>query len=963
MKKALLLMVLLLFLQISNAQSTGEFKTYKLKNGLTVVLDQDLTQTMVFGLVAVNAGSQDEEPNATGIAHYLEHMLFKGTQTLGTSNWEKEKPLIDEVSKLYDELQTANTDEEVKEVYKKINDASQKASEYAIANEFSKLIQQMGGVALNASTSYDFTNYFNAFPPNQLERWVDLYAHRFQKPVFRLFQTELETVYEEKNRADDNPNRAYFDAMRKAIYGDHPYGRSIIGFTEHLKKPWMSKMNDFFEKWYVPSNMLLVLSGNFDMVKAEELVTQKFGVWEAKQTPQRDYLKIKPFKGKITKKVKVTRFLRGELIYRGVADKNLNEILALDVASEILSNSAQTGLLDKLSLDGDVMFVGANHMESKGGTTFQISYAPLFDSNQRRQLSFSSAEKQIETKLKSLKNGAYENWLLEQVKANMVKDYKLMMESPIRRALALQDCFITGKKFETVFDFEERLKKITKNEIANAVKKYINNDYLAFYSYKGESDKDKIEKPSFDPVKPKEHEPSEYAKRFLKIPATQAKYNFVEANKEVVAIPFQDKVNLFYVNNKKNDIFTMNVVFHIGTHKLPKLDYAVALMNNAGVMAQYKPDELRKEMGKLGLTYQFSVSQDYTTLQLEGREDKLAEACQLISRLMLLPKIEDKSLDRIMGSQYYNRMLEKEIAGSQANALREYILYGEKSRAIDRIPIKELLSISPSELTGVFNMAMSYNADIHYYGKLSVGQVRYILKNNLAFASNRIQGTSPELKPKKEYNENTIFLVRNRKASQSQIFLYVPGSPISIEKRPIANAFNQYFGGGFNGLMMKEVREYRSLAYSAGASVGMPLIPSWNSYLVGSIGTQADKTVESIEVVSNLLNNMPEYKDRMDGLKDYLLNSSYLTRPSDRNLSYSIYNWSLSGYKEDPTKFNLPYYKNMTFEDIVNFYKQELKGKPYVIGIVGDTRKIDEKELAKYGKVKRIRVKKLFSEK
>lgn len=964
MKKIVLSILTFTFLfQVSNAQKEGEFKTYKLKNGLTVALDQDPTQTMAFGVIAVNAGSQDEELNATGMAHYLEHMLFKGTQTLGTSSWEKEKPFIDEIIKLYDELQTANTDEEIKEVYKKINETSQKASKYAIPNEFSKLIQQMGGVALNASTSYDFTNYFNAFPPNQLGQWLDLYAHRFQKPVFRLFQTELEAVYEEKNRAEDNPNNAYFNAMRKSIYGEHPYGRPIIGLTKHLKKPWMSKMIEFFEKWYVPSNMVLILSGNFDMEKAEQLIAEKFGAWETKEVPNRNYSKVEPFEGKVTKKVRLTDFLRGEMIYKGVKDNNSKEILALDVAAEMLSNSAQTGILDKLYLDGEVMFVGANHSESKGGTTFQISYAPVFDANQRRQLSFSSAEKAIERSVKSLKNGTYKYWLLDQVKANMIKDYKLMMEQPSQRALALQNCFILGKKFERLFDFEEQLKQITKDDVSNAVKKYIGNDYLAFYSSKGKAKKEKVKKPSFDPVQSQEHQPSVYAQKFTKIPVTSAEHHFTDIKNDVKVMPFQDKINLFYVKNKRNDIFSMEVIFHVGTHKLPKLQYGTTLMNSAGIMGQYKSDEFRKEIGKLGLTYQFSVNQDYTILSLQGREEKLAEACQLISRLMLLPKIEEKALDRIMGQEYYRRMAEKKRANLQANALRQYILYGDKSNAIDRLPMSELLAMSPTDLTGDFIRAMSYNADIHYYGKLSVGQVRYILKKNLAFGANRIQGTSPELKPKKKYTENTIFLARNKDATQSQIFFYIAGKPISLERRPVIRAFNQYFGGGFNGLMMKEVREQRSLAYSAGASVGLPLIPTWDSYLNGSIGTQADKTVESVKVVTDLLNNMPEYKDRMGGVKNYLLNSSYLTRPSDRNLSYNIYNWILAGYKEDPTKFNLPYYQKMTFEDILNYYKQELKGKPYVIGIVGNTGKIDEKELAKYGKVKKIDVKKLFSKK
>lgn len=942
------------------AQNPSDFKTYTLANGLTVVLDRDATQNEVFGVVATNAGSQDEELNATGMAHYLEHMLFKGTQTMGGSDWEKEKVLIEKTYALYDKLQGATSEEEIKQINKEINDVTQEASQYAIPNEISKLVQQMGGVGMNASTSFDLTQYYNAFPPNQLERWLDLYAHRFEKPVFRLFQTELETVYEEKNRAEDNPNNGYSQAMLKAIFGEHPYARPIIGYTEHLKKPWLSQMRVFYEKWYVPANMVLVLSGNFDIAQAEKLIAEKFGRWEAKPLPKRKEVAIKPFKGKERVRVKLSPFQRAELVYRS-PHKSDKEELALDIASSILSNNTQTGLLDKLSLDGDVMFAGANNMVLKDAGIFSISFAPVFDINQRRQMSFSSAENLIDDQLNKLKKGDYEDWLFEQVKLNMLKSYKLRLENPTARALTMVEMFAKNKDFGTFFNYEQELKKMDKATVSEVVKKYIGRDYLAFYSSKGEAKKEKIQKPELDPIKPMKHDDSAYAKHFLNIPTTPAKREFVNLNTDVKTVPFQDKVKLHYVENKKNDIFSMNIVFHVGTHKIPMLKYTVSLMNNAGIMAQFKPDELRSEFGKLGLSYNFSVSDYYTTINLQGTEENLAEASQLISRLMLLPQIEDKALDRIIGMEYQNRMIGKDIQATQADALSSYIRYGDKSKYIDRLPLKELVTKSSSALASKLNDAVGYSADIHYYGQLPMNKVVEILKGNLAFASNRIDGGMPEEKTTQKYDENTIYLVNNSNASQSQIFLFINGEPIPLEKTPIIAAFNQYFSGGFNGLMMKEIREYRSLAYSAGASVSTPMLPNWNANIYGSIGTQADKTADAIEVLTNLLKNMPEHAENIKNVKDYLINSSYLARPSDRRLSYSIYGWKQKGYTDDPTKVNLPVYENMEFTDLVNFYNEYIKGKPYAIGIVGAVKDIDDKKLSKFGKVVRLRENKLFS--
>ncbi len=961
MKKTLVLILSFLCLVNISAQKSEEFKIYKLDNGLTVMLDRDSSQTQVFGMVSVNVGSKDEEPNATGLAHYLEHMLFKGTQTLGTSDWEKEKPLIEKTYELYDKLQSATTDEEIAAINKEINDVSQEASKYAIPNELSKLVDQMGGVGLNASTSFDVTEYHNAFPPNQLNKWLDLYAHRFQKPVFRLFQTELEAVYEEKNRAEDNPYHAYRTSLMKASFGGHPYGRPIIGYTNHLKKPWMSKMREFFEKWYVPGNMALILSGNFDMNEAEKLIAEKFGKWEAKPVPKRNTVKLKPFTSKVTKKVKLSPMLRAERVYR-IPNDNPKVELALDIASGLLSNSAQTGLLDKLSLDGEVLFAAAGNQTLKDGGMFTISFAPVYDVNQRRQLSFSSAESLINKELAKLKQGTYEDWLFEQVKSNMLTEYKLLMEHPQGRAYTLSNLFIQGKSPEDLFNFPEELAKMTKSEVSKYVRDYINQNYLSFYSNKGEGKKKKIKKPDIEPIKPTKHEPSVYANHFMSLPANNVeRMPYVKFRKDVVNTLFADKLLLHYVPNKRNDVFSMDIVFHVGTEKIPMLQYAVELINNAGVMGEYKPDELRKEFGKLGIKYDFSANKNYTIIHMQGSEKVLGKACKLLTKLMLLPKIEEKSLNRIVGMEYQGRMIGKDMPAQQFAALREYIKYGDKSSFLKRIPLSELISVSPSQLTGELNKAFSYSADIHYYGKMSFVDVYKTLKENLAFSSNRVRGESPAKKETIDYDENTIYLINNRKSTQSKIFIFLKSDPVAIDSVPVVQAFNQYFGGGFTGLMMKEIREFRSLAYSAGASVALPARTGWNTTLYGMIGTQADKTVEAVQVVTDLLKDMPKYPERMKNIKDYLVNSSYMMRPSDRNLSFNVYLWRLKGYKEDPVKHNMPMYQSMSFDDLVSYYNNKLKGRTYVLGIVGPTKSIDTKELAKYGKVVKVNSSKIFS--
>ena len=276
--KILIFLIAMFFGFNCEKPSPLDVEIYTLENGLTVMLNEDRNETSVFGAVVIDGGGKRDPSDATGIAHYLEHVLFKGTSKMGTTNYAKEKVYLDSIEVLYDELSKKEDKKTRLKIQRHINDLSLKASEYAIPNEFTRLIEGMGGTGLNAGTGYDFIYYFNSFPSAQIEKWVDLYSHRFLDPVFRLFQSELETVYEEKNRAMDNPFRVFNETSRKYFFKNHPYGQqTILGSVEHLKTPSLSKMKEYYNKYYVPNNMHLLIAGDFDKRDVKKLIKDKFG--------------------------------------------------------------------------------------------------------------------------------------------------------------------------------------------------------------------------------------------------------------------------------------------------------------------------------------------------------------------------------------------------------------------------------------------------------------------------------------------------------------------------------------------------------------------------------------------------------------------------------------------------------------------------------------------------------------
>src|SRR5215471_1182905 len=223
---------------------------YQLDNGLTVYLTENHESPRFEAQIAVRAGSKNDPAETTGLAHYLEHLLFKGTTHLGTTDYEKEKPHLDRITELYEQHFHETDPEKRKKIYEEINKETQLASQYEIPNEMDKLYKSMGEVGLNAHTWHEETVYQVNLPANRLEQWAFIESERFQHPIFRLFQPELEIVYEEKNRTLDNKDEIVSDAVNKLLFKKHPYGQqTTIGEVEHLKNPSLNNVIDFYKKY------------------------------------------------------------------------------------------------------------------------------------------------------------------------------------------------------------------------------------------------------------------------------------------------------------------------------------------------------------------------------------------------------------------------------------------------------------------------------------------------------------------------------------------------------------------------------------------------------------------------------------------------------------------------------------------------------------------------------------------
>lgn len=962
--RKLLLLLLLLVCTCCYSVAQG-LSTFTLRNGATVYIWEDKSQPDVYGMVTFNVGSIDDPVEYTGLAHYLEHVMFKGTQLIGCLDWEKEKPLYEQIIAKYDEMAKAATTEEKEAIGLEINKLSVEAAQYAAANEFTLLVDGMGGQGLNAGTGYDQTSYFNTFPPTQLEKWLELYSERLIDPVFRGFQTELEAVYEEYNMYQDNMGSNLSQFLFGQAFKGTPYGRPIIGLPEHLKNPSLSRLIDFYNNWYGPENMAIILVGNVDAATAVPLIKQKFErISRRSAQPHQEFART-PFKGRkaISEKLFYQPFV--VMMYNGVASNAADEV-AISVATQLLTNAQSSGILDKLTVDGDIMGAAAGPTSFRSDGIIMVQAFPQYDQSQMKYDSHASVEKKVLEAIEQLHKGDFTAEQLEAVKSAMIRSYQLGMESSAMKAQNLANLFNTGTNPVELLSYCDKVAAVTAEDVVAVAQKYLNSDYLVVnvQEIRGErkvEKLDKVAKPGYQPVEAVRGVKSDYAQYLESMDVPTPQPNFCDFN-SVQMRPINNRSKLYYTVNPENDVYSLTLRYGVGTRRMPILEYAVPLMNNAGTLAHLSPYDFKQALARLNTTIHYSVSEDYMTITLYGSESSLTAACKLLQRQVLMPQLDEKQLYAIINQEYSARMSEKESIESQQQALLQYLLHGENSDFLTRMPLQKVVTLSIGELASAFLEATKYEFTAHYVGTMPFEQLYEILSQNLPLVEDEKVSMSPEFEERVAYGENTVYFLPNDKAKQSNIYFFVEGEPLDIKDNVLLQAFTTYFGAGFGSLVVDEIREKRAMAYTAYGAIRAPQVPEKDWMFMGYVGTQADKTIEALQVYTDLLNNMPEVRESFDVIKTNMRESQLTNEPNFRNRSVVIDYWKRMGYTQDPAIDDMKRIDELTFEDVVKFYNENIKGKPIAIAVVGSPKDVKEKDLAKFGKVVKLQRAKLYTD-
>ena len=950
MKRLLFTLVIILSVNVMSAQV--KVKTTKLDNGLKVVMCEDHSSPKAYGAVYVHAGSKNDPLDATGMAHYFEHIMFKGTDKIGTINWEAEKVYLDSIDMMYDKLHETTDVKEREAIQMKINELSLASTDYAIPNEVDVILTKMGGTGLNAGTAYDQTMYFNTFPSNQIGKWMDVYVERFRNPVFRLFQSELEAVYEEKNMYGDEVINSFKEYMFKEVFGEHPYGRPIIGLTEHLKNPQTSRMREFFNTYYVANNMTLILVGDFNIDEIEPMVAEKFGTWRSGELPKEPEFKLPEFNGPTIKKVRMTPVKAGVLAWRGVEVSN-EDNLPLTIASTIFSNG-KTGIMDKEVIKGNIMNAELFPLSLKDNGANIIIYIPnLFVQ------SFAEAQEVIFASLDKLKKGDFSDELFEAVRTEMLKDRIKETEG----IAALSELFIELEMRDMTYDDylaeTERIKNITKEDIVAIANKYFTNDYLDVRSKMGLPAKDKVSKPNWKPIEAKNtNEKSEFAQMIEAQEVPEVTPQVIEFGKDVNITKINDCYSMYSTKNPYNDIFTLTLSYNYGTLSDPDLQRAISYWNLQGTeMMTF--EELNLQLQALGASMYLTADQSINTVTIEGFEKDFDRIMALCEEKLFHPSNDEDKIDMVYDEGRVEEKSDRGDASQWGIAVRAYALYGDNSIYLRKTPLKKWKKRSGQELLDEVKKAHRHNGKIYFVGNIDSQEVIGTL-DKYGFVKNNAIKAKKRYLVENTFDENQVFFAHNRKFRQSNIHMHVNSEVLDEKDKAVCLVFNKYFGTDMYSIVFQEIREFRSLGYTAYSVFSYDNLNRKPGYLYAYLGTQADKTNEGTEALRDLIVDMPERLEKFNASKDALILARASNYINFRDIPSKVSDWVEMGYDHDPRLETTEIIRNTEYKDVYDFYKRNIADRPVIIMMSSNKKKVDIKALEDFGTVKKVKAKDIF---
>ena len=928
-------------------------RIYTLNNGLKVYLSRNTEKPRIQTYIAVNTGSRNDPAETTGLAHYLEHLMFKGTTHFGTSDLAAEQPLLDSIEHRFEVYRTIKDPTCRKAYYHQIDSISQLAAKYNIPNEYDKMMAAIGSEGSNAYTSNDQTCYTEDIPSNELENWAKIQSDRFQNMVIRGFHTELEAVYEEYNIHLANDADKEWTALFKKLFPNHPYGtQTTIGTQEHLKNPSITNIKNYFHRYYVPNNVAIVMAGDLDYDKTIATIDKYFGAWKKSDNLSRpEYAPIADLKQHVDTTV-VGQEAENIMIGWKFNGAGTLQNDTVQVIADMLSNG-KAGLIDT-DLEQPMKIMGAGAFtESLSDYMPLIVYAVPKDGQNLDEL-----KALILGEIDKLKKGDFDDSLLKAVVANKRLDFLRGLDKNSNRVETMKDAFITKKPWKQEVESLDRMDGMTKKQIVDFANKHLVDNYVCVYKTQGEDTTiHKIDKPQITPIPTNNDKHSEFLESIVNSKVSPIQPVFLDFSKDLTVEKQNNGKEILYKQNNDNDLFSLYFVYPVGTENSNKLSTAKSYHEYVGT-AKKSVNEIKKEFYQLACDYEISVDADQTYISLKGLNKNMPKALALLKDYIWNAKADKDSYQQYVALEKKSREDAKKEQESNFTALSNYARKGEYNPTRNVMSSAELDKADPQALLDLLKQLGNYT--LLYYGPSTLKDISSTV-SKVNFAGR----LSPELAKARPYTtqvtpKNEVYIAPYDAKNIYMMQFHNENREWKPENAPLEALFNEYYGGGMNAIVFQELREARGLAYSAGARYQRPNRKADKEDFYTFIITQNDKMMDCIREFNILLDSIPERHAGFELARQSLTKSLATSRTTKASVLWAYLNAQRLGIDYDLNKTIYDALPNLTLQDILDFGKSNISNKPYRYIILGDEKDLDMKSLEKIGLVKRLTTEDIF---
>ena len=931
-------------------------KIYTLDNGLKVYMTVNKETPRLQTYIAVRVGSKDDPHETTGLSHYLEHLMFKGTESFGTSDYEAEKPMLDQIRSLFEEYRTKTDPQERIALYHVIDSISYEASKIAIPNEYDKLMSIIGSTGSNAFTSNDMTVYQEDIPSNQIENWAKIQADRFIHPVIRGFHTELEAVYEEKNMSLTEDDSKAMEAIDSVLFSRHPYGiQTTIGTQEHLKNPSIINIENHRSNFYVPNNVAICVSGDFDPDSFVQTIEKYFGEWEP--NPGIKTLTYEP-EPQITKPVEKTVYgLDAEFVmigWRTPGDKDILRSEVGEIVGSVLYNGA-AGLADLDLVQAQKIggFYAMNYSRPDYGEFLLVGYP-------REGQTLEEVRDLMLEEVGRLRTGDFDENLIKSTINNIKLSQMSQFESNGRRAMAFVNSFISGHNWKDDALQLNRLEKVTKTQVTDWANEYLGaNSYALAYKRIGEDPNiDKIAAPAITPIETNRHMQSDFLTSIQNSEVSPIEPVFPDFTKDMARDELTGGVEFLYKKNEINDITSYVAIFDKGTQNDPRLDLAFSYLSYLGTPTR-SAGQIKKDMYSLACSYSLSAGPIQTVARVRGLEENIGDAMDIVEDLVFNAVPDTVVLSALKADALKERADNKLSQGACFSALQDYVFYGPEFIAKSTLSNEQILSLTSEDLLGAIKDLFTKKHEVLYYGPSEEVAARKMVMDHHKIADN----PEPLVKDRpihRQVSGNEVLLV----PYDANQFYYVQysdrGEKFDVSNDPGVTMYNNYFGSGMNAIVFQEMREARGLAYSARASLNTPSYPEDDYMFYAFIASQNDKLKDAVVEFDRIINQMPESEKAFQVAKASILSQLRTKRVTGMGVLNQYLSLRDLGLSESRDKAVFEAVQNMTLADVKAFQEKWIKNREYIYGFLGRESDFDTEFISTLGPVKHLTLEDVF---